>query len=119
MNNSSLPMIFLLLAIAGLVFGIGVVAINRRKARAVPQIHRAAPVATTEVLAAAATSVAEEAAAVEAVAADLAVVHGPVEQRHPVLGAGLGEDVAHVVVDGALADRQLLGDLLVRQPGGH
>jgi fused signal recognition particle receptor len=73
MNNSSLSMIFLLLAVAGLVFGIGVVAISRRKARAVPQIQRAVPVATTEVLAAAATSVVEEeeeeAAAVEAVAA--------------------------------------------------
>ena len=44
MNNSSLSMIFLLLAIAGLVFGIGVVAISRRKARAVPQIQRAVPV---------------------------------------------------------------------------
>jgi fused signal recognition particle receptor len=37
-------MIFLLLAVAGLVFGIGVVAISRRKARAVPQIQRATPV---------------------------------------------------------------------------
>lgn len=33
-------MIFLLLAVAGLVFGISVVAINRRRARAVPQIQR-------------------------------------------------------------------------------
>ncbi len=55
-------MIFLLLAIAGLVFGIGVVAISRRKARAVPQIQRAvpvktvAPVATTDVLATATTA---------------------------------------------------------------
>jgi len=39
-------MIFLLLAVAGLVFGIGVVAISRRKARAVPQIQRATPVVT-------------------------------------------------------------------------
>lgn len=37
-------MIFLLLAVAGLVFGIGVVAISRRKARAVPQIQRVTPV---------------------------------------------------------------------------
>jgi hypothetical protein len=44
MDNSSLSMIFLLLALAGLVFGIGVVTISRRKARAVPQIQRAAPV---------------------------------------------------------------------------
>jgi fused signal recognition particle receptor len=41
MNNSSLSMIFLLLAIAGLVFGISVVAVSRRKARAVPKIQRA------------------------------------------------------------------------------
>lgn len=33
-------MIFLLLAVAGLVFGISVVAISRRRARAVPQIQR-------------------------------------------------------------------------------
>ena len=46
MNNSSLPMIFLLLAVAGLVFGIGVVAISRRKARAVPQMRRVTPVVT-------------------------------------------------------------------------
>ena len=63
MNNSSLPMIFLLLAIAGLVFGIGVVAISRRKARAVPQIQRIAPVVT------AAAAVIEAVGVVEAVAA--------------------------------------------------
>ena len=33
-------------------------------------------------------------ATVEAISADLAVVHGPVEQGYPVLGAGLGEHVA-------------------------
>ena len=46
-------MIFLLLAIAGLVFGIGVVAISRRKARVVPQIQRAAPVEVVEATASA------------------------------------------------------------------
>ena len=63
MNNSSLPMIFLLLAVAGLVFGIGVVAISRRKARAVPQIQRVTPVAPVVTAATAAVE------AVEAVAA--------------------------------------------------
>ena len=50
MDNSSLSMIFLLLALAGLVFGIGVVTISRRKARAVPQIQRATPVEVVEVI---------------------------------------------------------------------
>ena len=58
MNNSSLPMIFLLLAVAGLVFGIGVVAISRRKARAVPQIQRVTPVAPVVTAATAAAEVA-------------------------------------------------------------
>ena len=57
MDNSSLSMIFLLLALAGLVFGIGVVAISRRKARAVPQIQRAAPVEVVEAVEAAPLSV--------------------------------------------------------------
>ena len=57
-------MIFLLLAIAVLVFGIGVVAISRRKARAVPQIQRVAPVVTAAVAA-----VIEAVGVVEAVAA--------------------------------------------------
>lgn len=68
MDNSSLSMIFLLLALAGLVFGIGVVAISRRKARAVPQIQRATPVAPV-VAAAAAVVVAAEVAEVTEVAA--------------------------------------------------
>ena len=59
-------MIFLLLAIAGLVFGIGVVAISRRKARAVPQIQRATPVAPVVTPAA---SVIEAVGVVEGVAA--------------------------------------------------
>ena len=37
-------------------------------------------------------------AAVKAVSADLAVVHGPVQQGHAIFGACLGEDIAHVVV---------------------
>jgi len=58
-------------------------------------------------------------AAVETVAADLAVVHGPVEQGDPVLGPGFGEDVADVVVDRALADRQFGGDLLIGEAARH
>jgi fused signal recognition particle receptor len=69
MDNSSLSMIFLLLALAGLVFGIGVVAISRRKARAVPQIQRATPVAPVVAAAAAVVVVAEVAEVTEVVAA--------------------------------------------------
>jgi hypothetical protein len=57
--------------------------------------------------------------AVEAIPADLAVVHGPVDQGNTILGAGLGENVADVVVHGALADRQLKRDFLVGEPRGH
>jgi hypothetical protein len=46
------------------------------------------------------------------------VIHGPVEQGHPVLGAGFGEDVADVVVHGALADGQRAGDFLVGEALG-
>jgi fused signal recognition particle receptor len=69
MDNSSLSMIFLLLALAGLVFGIGVVAISRRKARAVPQIQRATPVAPVVAAAAAVVVVAEVTEVTEVVAA--------------------------------------------------
>jgi fused signal recognition particle receptor len=69
MDNSSLSMIFLLLALAGLVFGIGVVAISRRKARAVPQIQRATPVAPVVAAAAAVVVAAEVAEVTEVVAA--------------------------------------------------
>ena len=44
-------------------------------------------------------------AAVEAVFADLAVGEGPIHQGDPVAGAGLGEDVADVVIDRAFANR--------------
>ena len=54
-------MIFLLLAIASLVFGVGVVAINRRKARAVPQIQRVTPVAPVVAAAVAAVEAVETA----------------------------------------------------------
>jgi hypothetical protein len=47
------------------------------------------------------------------------VIHGPIEQGYSVLGAGFGEDVAHVVVHGAFADRQRAGDFLVGEPLGH
>ena len=79
MNNSSLPMIFLLLAIAGLVFGIGVVAISRRKARAVPQIQRAAPVkAVSQVVSA---DVIDEIAVVAEVVATEVVAAAPLSVR--------------------------------------
>ena len=69
MDNSSLSMIFLLLALAGLVFGIGVVAISRRKARAVPQIQRATPVAPVVAASTAVVVAAEVAEVAEVVAA--------------------------------------------------
>ena len=85
MNNSSLPMIFLLLAIAGLVFGIGVVAISRRKARAVPQIQRATPVAPVVTPAA---SVIEVVGVVEAgAAAPLSVRDRLAKARNSLSGA--------------------------------
>ena len=57
-------------------------------------------------------------ATVEAVPADLAVVHGPVEQCHPVLGTGLGEHIAHVVVDRSFADGEPVSDFLIGQSFG-
>ena len=47
------------------------------------------------------------------------MIHGPVGQGDAVLGAGLGEDVADMVVDGALADRQFNSDLLIGQAARH
>lgn len=58
-------------------------------------------------------------AAVEAVATDAALVQGPVHQGHTIAGAGFGEDVADVIVDGALADRQTQSDFLVGELGSH
>ena len=58
-------------------------------------------------------------AAVEAVPADPAVVHRPVQKRNSVLRSRLGEDVAHMVVDRALADGQLVGDFLIGEPISH
>ena len=58
-------------------------------------------------------------AAVEPVAADASLVKGPVHEGHAVAGARLGADVADVVIDGALADRQPQADLLVGELGSH
>jgi len=58
-------------------------------------------------------------AAIESIPADLAVVHGPIQQGHPIFGTRFGEDIAHVVVHGALADREDLGNLLVGEAPGH
>ena len=58
-------------------------------------------------------------AAIEAIAADLAMIKGPIQQCHSVLGAGLGEDIADVVVNSALADRERLGNFLVCQSLGY
>jgi fused signal recognition particle receptor len=88
MDNSSLSMIFLLLALAGLVFGIGVVAISRRKARAVPQIQRAAPVAPVVAAAAAVVVAAEVAEVTEVVAvAPLSVRDRLAKARSSLSGA--------------------------------
>ena len=45
--------------------------------------------------------------------ADLAVVHCPVQQRNPILGARLCKDIAHMIIDSAFADGEAFGDLLV------
>jgi len=88
MDNSSLSMIFLLLALAGLVFGIGVVAISRRKARAVPQIQRATPVAPVVAAAAAVVVAAEVAEVTEVVAvAPLSVRDRLAKARSSLSGA--------------------------------
>ena len=52
-------------------------------------------------------------ATVEAITADLAVVHGPVEQGDPVLGACLGEHVADVIVHRSFADGETVSDFLI------
>ena len=57
-------------------------------------------------------------ATVEAVPADLAVVHGPIKQCHPVLRAGLGEHVAHMVVHRSFADGETVSDFLIGQSFG-
>ena len=58
-------------------------------------------------------------AAIKAITANSAVVHRPVQQRNPVFRSRLGEDVAHVVVDCAFADRQSVSDFLVGQSLCH
>ena len=47
------------------------------------------------------------------------MVHGPVDQHHPVSGAGLGENIAYMVIHGALADGEHLGNFLVGQAPGQ
>ena len=46
------------------------------------------------------------------------MIHRPVEQGHPVFGARFGEDVAHVVIHRALADRERFCDFLVGESLG-
>ena len=58
-------------------------------------------------------------ATVEAIPADLAVIHRPVEQGDPVLGAGFGEHVADVVVDRSFADGETVSDFLIGQSFSH
>lgn len=47
------------------------------------------------------------------------MVHGPIDEHHAVPGAGLGEDIAHMVVHGALADGEHLGNFLIGQASGQ
>ena len=58
-------------------------------------------------------------ATVETVPADLAVVHGPIEQCHPVLRTGFGEHVAHMVIHRSFADGEPVSDFLIGQSFGH
>ena len=44
------------------------------------------------------------------------MIHGPIQQPHPVFGTGLCDNIADVVINGALADRQRHGDFLIREP---
>ena len=68
MNNISLPIIFLVLAVVVLVFGFGVVWLNRRKPAA-PVVQRATPVTKTPVV----EKVVAEKVVVEEVAAEVVV----------------------------------------------
>jgi hypothetical protein len=58
-------------------------------------------------------------AAIEAIATNLSVVHGPIQQRYPVLRTCFGKNVAHMVVDGAFADGQTIRDFLVGETLCH
>ena len=69
MNNISLPIIFLVLAVVVLVFGFGVVWLNRRKPAA-PVVQRATPITKTAVV----EKVLEEVVVEEAVEEVVAVV---------------------------------------------
>ena len=68
MNNISLPIIFLVLAVVVLVFGFGVVWLNRRKPAA-PVVQRATPITKTAVV----EKVVAEKVVVEEVAAEVVV----------------------------------------------
>ena len=68
MNNISLPIIFLVLAVVVLVFGFGVVWLNRRKPAA-PVVQRATPITKTPVV----EKVVAEKVVVEEVAAEVVV----------------------------------------------
>ena len=68
MNNISLPIIFLVLAVVVLVFGFGVVWLNRRKPAA-PVVRRATPITKTPVV----EKVVAEKVVVEEVAAEVVV----------------------------------------------
>ena len=59
-----------------------------------------------------------EGAAVEAVTADLAVVHRPVQQCHAILRTGFCEDVADVVIHSPLADGEPVSNLLIGEAFG-
>ena len=69
MNNISLPIIFLVLAVVVLVFGFGVVWLNRRKPAA-PVVQRATPITKTAVV----EKVVAEKVVVEEAAVEVAVV---------------------------------------------
>lgn len=47
------------------------------------------------------------------------MVHGPIDQHHTVPGAGFGEDIAHMVIHGALADGEHLANFLIGQASGQ
>ena len=58
-------------------------------------------------------------ATVKAIAANLAVVHGPIEKGHSVFGSGFVKHIADMVINRALADHQRRGDFLVGETLGN
>jgi fused signal recognition particle receptor len=101
MNNISLPIIFLVLAVVVLVFGFGVVWLNRRKPAA-PVVQRATPITKTAVVEKVLEEVAVEEAAVEEVVA--VVEKASVRDRLSKARSAFGGAVTSVLTRSEISD---------------